>query len=165
MRAFTRLRVSAFAMVLSLMTVLTLLQQSRYTEHLKMKIKIGGTSIDDVWHWANGDDGVEGGVRLVVFGDNWVDDRIEENGDGMGRSWTEVLCDEVCLNLSCTLGLDVYVIGFANLLIFYSLHVLRTLIWQLLNQHLPILHRHRQELSHRIKYTFPRSKIHLSMIT
>ncbi|KAF7916966.1 uncharacterized protein EAE98_010397 [Botrytis deweyae] len=105
MRAFTRLGASVFAMVLSLMTILALLPQSRYTEHLR-KIEIGGTSINDVtdglWDWASGDDdggdGEEGGVRLVVFGDSWVDDTIEENGDGKGRSWTEVLCEE----LSCT---------------------------------------------------------------
>lgn len=103
MRAFTRLGALVFAGVLSLMTILALLPQSRYTEHLR-KIEIGGTSINDVtdglWDWANGDDdaeeGEEGGVRLVVFGDSWVDDTIEENGDGKGRSWTEILCEEVC---------------------------------------------------------------------
>ncbi|KAJ8062685.1 hypothetical protein OCU04_009207 [Sclerotinia nivalis] len=104
MRALTRLGALVFAMVLSLMTILALLPQSRYTEHLK-KIGIGGTSINDVtdglWSWANGDDveeGEESGVRLVVFGDNWVDDTVEVNEDGKGRSWTEVLCEE----LSCT---------------------------------------------------------------
>ncbi|ESZ92884.1 hypothetical protein SBOR_6747 [Sclerotinia borealis F-4128] len=90
-------------MVLSLMTILALLPHSQYTEHLR-KIEIGGTSINDVtvglWDWASGDDDGEGdeGVRLVVFGDSWVDDRIEKNGDGKGRSWTEVLCEE----LACT---------------------------------------------------------------
>ncbi|ATZ57376.1 hypothetical protein BCIN_14g05220 [Botrytis cinerea B05.10] len=104
MRAFTRLGASVFAMVLSLMTILALLPQSRYTEHLR-KIEIGGTSINDVtdglWDWASGDDGGDGeeaGVRLVIFGDSWVDDTVEENEDGKGRSWTEVLCEE----LSCT---------------------------------------------------------------
>ncbi|KAB8288195.1 hypothetical protein EYC80_010200 [Monilinia laxa] len=101
MRAFTRLGALVFATVLSLMTILTILPQSRYTEHIR-KIEIGGTSINDVtgglWDWASGDDGEEGGVRLVVFGDSWVDDRIEENGIGKGRSWTDVLCEE----LACT---------------------------------------------------------------
>ncbi|KAK6602508.1 hypothetical protein H4I95_06445 [Botrytis cinerea] len=87
MRAFTRLGASVFAMVLSLMTILALLPQSRYTEHLR-KIEIGGTSINDVtdglWDWASGDDGGDG--------------EEAENEDGKGRSWTEVLCEE----LSCT---------------------------------------------------------------
>ncbi|KAI9644252.1 hypothetical protein NHQ30_007607 [Ciborinia camelliae] len=107
MRAFTRLGASVFAMVLSLMTILALLPQSRYTEHLLKIERLGATSINDVlWDWGNnrgddveeGEEGEEGGVRLVVFGDSWVDDRIEENGDGKGRSWTEVLCEE----LACT---------------------------------------------------------------
>lgn len=109
MRAFTRLGASVFAMVLSLMTILALLPQSRYTEHLR-KIEIGGTSINDVtdglWDWASGDDGGDGeeaGVRLVIFGDSWVDDTVEENEDGKGRSWTEVLCEEVCF---CFLTVD-----------------------------------------------------------
>ncbi|APA16331.1 hypothetical protein sscle_16g111010 [Sclerotinia sclerotiorum 1980 UF-70] len=103
MRAFTRLGALVFGAVLSLMTILALLPQSRYTEHLK-KIGLGGTSINDVtdglWDWANGshDEGEESGVRLVVFGDNWVDDTLEVNEDGKGRSWTEVLCEE----LSCS---------------------------------------------------------------
>lgn len=100
MRAFTRLGALVFATVLSFITILTILPQSRYTEHIR-KIEIGGTSINDVtgglWDWASGDDGEEGGVRLVVFGDSWVDDRIEENGSGKGRSWTDVLCEEVCV--------------------------------------------------------------------
>ncbi|PQE30019.1 SGNH hydrolase-type protein [Rutstroemia sp. NJR-2017a WRK4] len=100
MRAFTRLGALVFAAILSLLTILTLLPETRVTEHFR-KIEIGGTSLNDVsdkvWDWAAGgdDDGEEGGVRLVVFGDSWVDDTIEEFADGKGKSWTEVLCEEL----------------------------------------------------------------------
>ncbi|PQE10532.1 Esterase SGNH hydrolase-type protein [Rutstroemia sp. NJR-2017a BVV2] len=90
-----------FAAILSLLTILTLLPETRVTEHFR-KIEIGGTSLNDVsdkvWDWASGgddDDEEEGGVRLVVFGDSWVDDTIEEYADGKGKSWTEVLCEEL----------------------------------------------------------------------
>jgi hypothetical protein len=104
MRAFTRLGALVFAAILSLLTILTLLPETRVTEHFR-KIEIGGTSLNDVsdkvWDWASGgdDDDEEGGVRLVVFGDSWVDDTIEEYADGKGKSWTEVLCEEVCTTL------------------------------------------------------------------
>ncbi|PQE27906.1 Esterase SGNH hydrolase-type protein [Rutstroemia sp. NJR-2017a BBW] len=100
MRAFTRLGALVFAAILSLLTILTLLPETRVTEHFR-KIEIGGTSLNDVsdkvWDWAAGgdDDDEEGGVRLVVFGDSWVDDTIEEYADGKGKSWTEVLCEEL----------------------------------------------------------------------
>ncbi|KAG9248987.1 hypothetical protein BJ878DRAFT_197517 [Calycina marina] len=37
----------------------------------------------------------EAGVRLVVFGDSWVDDSVQEGEKGKGRSWTGILCDAI----------------------------------------------------------------------
>jgi len=59
-----------------------------------------GAGIDKytLWRWGAGsEDGNDNSLRLVVFGDSWVDDRdnIESAGSGRGRSWADVLCDEV----------------------------------------------------------------------
>ena len=32
----------------------------------------------------------------MVFGDSRVDDTLEENQDKKGKSWPEVMCEEVC---------------------------------------------------------------------
>jgi len=40
----------------------------------------------------------EGGLRIVVFGDSWVDNGADVGKKVRGKSWTEVLCDE----LQCT---------------------------------------------------------------
>jgi len=60
---------------------------------------------DRVWphYWKWGDELAEGGVRLVVFGDSWVDDTVQDGEKGKGRSWPGVFCDEVrppLINLS-----------------------------------------------------------------
>jgi hypothetical protein len=95
-RALTRLGASVFLTVLSLVSIILLLPGSNVSIKLQ-KIALG-ESIDNyggLWDWVSGDDAVEGGARLVVFGDSWVDDTIEDSGSGKGRSWTEVLCEVV----------------------------------------------------------------------
>jgi len=99
MRAFTRLGALVFVSVLSLVTIIHLLPKSRVTEHLQ-RIALGG-SINEVAAyigWGNEDEEGEGGIRLVVFGDSWVDDtRNEDSEEGKrkGKSWVEILCEEV----------------------------------------------------------------------
>jgi hypothetical protein len=95
-RALTRLGASVFLTVLSLVSIILLLPSSKVSIKLQ-KIALG-QSIDDyggLWDWVSGDDDVEGGARLVVFGDSWVDDTIEDSESGKGRSWAEVLCEVV----------------------------------------------------------------------
>lgn len=36
------------------------------------------------------------GVRLVVFGDSWVDSTVDAGHEGKGQGWTTTLCGEVC---------------------------------------------------------------------
>src|SRR4051812_22157524 len=55
------------------------------------------TAIDKSRNCGAAEPVVEKGLRLVVFGDSWVDNTIEIGEEGKGRSWTEVLCDEVRL--------------------------------------------------------------------
>ena len=52
-----------------------------------------GSSISKIWKWRNNE--IEGRVRLVVFGDSWVDDTVQEGEGGKGKSWTEVFCQQV----------------------------------------------------------------------
>ncbi|QSZ33288.1 hypothetical protein DSL72_002876 [Monilinia vaccinii-corymbosi] len=94
MRVYTRLGVLALSIFLG-STFLTILPQSQYTQHLR---KIENGVKGGFWPWSSGHAEEESGIRLVVFGDSWVDDRMEENGEGKGRSWTQVLCEE----LRCT---------------------------------------------------------------
>lgn len=53
-----------------------------------------------VWTWANGNGVPKDGNQLVVFGDSWADNSVE---DGRGRSWTDLLCDEVHILLSSSI--------------------------------------------------------------
>ena len=60
--------------------------------------KIRNTSLGNrIWPrpWKWGDQLEEGGVRLVVFGDSWVDDTIQDGEKGKGRSWPGVFCEKV----------------------------------------------------------------------
>ncbi|XMA07751.1 hypothetical protein WAI453_000542 [Rhynchosporium graminicola] len=75
------------------------------------KIDVGYTDHDSLSSWSSvepnsvggdretEDFGVGVGVRVVVFGDSWVDDRVEE---GAGRSWVEFVCEL----LSCSSHLN-----------------------------------------------------------
>lgn len=96
-----RLLISIILTSLSLVSIILLLPE----KHSKQLQQIAlGTNIDNfggVWGWGGEeveDDRVEetgGGIRLVVFGDSWVDDSVEKGSSGKGRSWPEVLCEEV----------------------------------------------------------------------
>ena len=64
----------------------------------EVRAKVKKTALrDGIWshYWKWGDELREGGVRLVVFGDSWVDDTVQEGEKGKGRSWPGVFCDEV----------------------------------------------------------------------
>ncbi|KAH8599415.1 hypothetical protein B0O99DRAFT_537622 [Bisporella sp. PMI_857] len=37
----------------------------------------------------------EEGVRVVVFGDSWVDDTVQDGESGRGKSWVEIFCDKI----------------------------------------------------------------------
>ena|ERR1700761_2671529 len=95
MRLHTRLGLSVCLTVFSLVSIILLLPTSRVSTQLQ-KIALG-TSIDNyrLWNWGWSDDAIEDGIRVVVFGDSWADNTIEDGEDGKGRSWTEVFCDEV----------------------------------------------------------------------
>ena len=95
-RALTRLGASVFLTVLSLVSIILLLPSSKVSIKLQ-KIALGSTidNYGDLWGWGSGDATEEGGVRLVVFGDSWVDDTLEDGESGKGRSWAEVLCEVV----------------------------------------------------------------------
>ena len=94
MRGIASLGASICFTVFSLVSIVLLLPSSNLSTQLET-IALG-TEIEDVptlWSWATGED-EEHGVRLVVFGDSWVDDG--QDGDmGRGKSWPQVLCEEV----------------------------------------------------------------------
>jgi hypothetical protein len=54
-----------------------------------------------IWNWdedsGEGNGGKDGGegVKIVVFGDSWVDDKVRSGESGEGKSWARVLCEEV----------------------------------------------------------------------
>ena len=56
---------------------------------------------------SDGDDGYKDGMSLVVFGDSWVDNTVRVGEEARGKSWTEVLCEEVCFHLILTSGKDI----------------------------------------------------------
>lgn len=97
MRAVTRVGASICLSVCSLVSIILLLPSSQVSTQLQ-KIALGTTldRIPTLWNWAaETDDQSEGrGVRLVVFGDSWVDDSLDGES-GKGKSWAQVVCDEV----------------------------------------------------------------------
>ena len=98
MRAHTRLGSAIVLTCLSLISIILLLPNSTFSTHLQ-KITLGYT-IDEyagLWGWGIGDDfsPASGGIRLVVFGDSWVDDLDSDIEDGRGTNWVDVLCEEV----------------------------------------------------------------------
>lgn len=99
-----RLAGAVLLTVLSMVSICLLLPNSRVSTHLQ-HITLG-TTIDNysgLWSWhedeSSGEEDVGGGIRLVVFGDSWVDDTVEENQEAKGKSWPEVMCEEVCIFL------------------------------------------------------------------
>ncbi|KAH7351159.1 hypothetical protein BKA65DRAFT_476491 [Rhexocercosporidium sp. MPI-PUGE-AT-0058] len=95
-----RLAGTVLLTVLSMFSICLLLRNSRVGTHLQ-KISLG-TTIDNyssLWSYhedqSSEEEDVGGGIRLVVFGDSWVDDTIEENQGGKGKSWPEVMCETI----------------------------------------------------------------------
>jgi hypothetical protein len=94
MRIHTRFGVSVCLTVFSFVTITLLLPNSKVGTQLQ-KIALEA-SVDGLWNWMPDDiDGFKDGMRLVVFGDSWVDNTVELGEEGKGKSWTEVLCNEV----------------------------------------------------------------------
>jgi len=92
-----RLGASILLTVLSLVSIILLLPTSKVSTHLQ-KIALGNTIDGSLWNWDSeeGEDDLGGdGIRLVIFGDSWVDDTVENGQEGRGKSWAEVLCEEV----------------------------------------------------------------------
>jgi hypothetical protein len=88
-----RFGASIFLTVLSLASIILLLARTSVHTQLQ-KIGLGSSLSMDILSWGKTEKGGNGyGARVVVFGDNWVDDSVQE---GKGRSWTRVLCNEVC---------------------------------------------------------------------
>lgn len=90
MRLRARLGVSVCLTVFFIVSIILLLPGSRAA--MKLQKIVLGTSGD--WE-SEIEDGTEGGTRLVVFGDSWVDNTIQAGEEGKGRTWTEALCGEV----------------------------------------------------------------------
>ena len=82
--------------VLSLVWIVLLLPSSKVSSKLQ-QIALGSSinTYGELWGWDSEDTREEGGVRLVVFGDSWVDDNAEDGKTGKGRSWAEALCEAV----------------------------------------------------------------------
>ena len=101
MRAVTRVGASICLSVFSLVSIILLLPSSQVSTRLQ-KIALGTTldKIPTLWNWGAETDDETGaeGVRLVVFGDSWVASTLDEE-KGKGKSWAEVLCEEVWHNL------------------------------------------------------------------
>ncbi|KAE8452862.1 hypothetical protein EG329_013134 [Mollisiaceae sp. DMI_Dod_QoI] len=95
-----RLGASILLTVLSLVLITLLLPSSKAKQLQRVTL---GTTIEysDLWRWGSDEDVDEeeedngNGIRLVVFGDSWVDDVIEEGQEGKGNNWPQVLCDEI----------------------------------------------------------------------
>ncbi|CZR53181.1 uncharacterized protein PAC_03059 [Phialocephala subalpina] len=102
-----RLGASILLTVLSLVSITLLLPSSKVKQLQKVTL---GTTIEysNLWKWGASDDVVDeeedngNGIRLVIFGDSWVDDLIEDGHGGKGNNWPQVLCEEI----NCTSRLN-----------------------------------------------------------
>ena len=98
-----RLGASICLTVFSIVSIILLLPTSGFRLSMQLQKIALGTSIEEVaglWDWTTEDGSEEdneedGGIRLVVFGDSWVDDTVANGQAGKGRTWVEVLCEEV----------------------------------------------------------------------
>ncbi|KAK0104014.1 hypothetical protein ONS96_005119 [Cadophora gregata f. sp. sojae] len=94
-----RLAGAVLLTVLSILSICLLLPKSRVGTRLQ-NVTLG-TAIENyssLWRWhedsSSGEEDIGGGIRLVVFGDSWVDDTPENQGN-KGKSWPEVMCEEI----------------------------------------------------------------------
>jgi hypothetical protein len=99
MRLHTRFGLSVCATVFLIVSIILLLPTSSITPQLQ-KIPFGNA----IENYRNGfwngwgpldEDEYEDGMRLVVFGDSWVDSSVDVNDIGKGLNWVDVLCEEV----------------------------------------------------------------------
>lgn len=100
-----RLGASIVLTVLSLVSIILLLPRSR--DGLQ-RIGLGSTIDGSLWIWGTeyeeGEEEGGDGIRLVIFGDSWVDDKVEKGLEGQGSSWGQVLCEEargIAFELCC----------------------------------------------------------------
>jgi len=94
-----RLGASIVLTLLSIISIIVLLPPSRVSTRLQ-KIALGTTIDTSLWSWSSSNEELEedlggDGTRLVIFGDSWIDDTIEDGQEGKGRSWADYLCEEV----------------------------------------------------------------------
>lgn len=95
-----RLGASILLSVLSIISICLLLPSSRVRKLQEITL---GTTIDytDLWNWSSDEvfddeeEDNENGIRLVVFGDSWVDDWSDGGQEGNGNNWPQFLGDEV----------------------------------------------------------------------
>jgi len=97
MRFHTRLGLATCVSFLSIVTLILLIPDARVDQLQKIAL---GAGIDKytLWRWRSAsEDGTVSSLRLVVFGDSWVDDRdnVQNTEIGKGGSWADVLCEEV----------------------------------------------------------------------
>ncbi|PMD23864.1 hypothetical protein NA56DRAFT_657103 [Hyaloscypha hepaticicola] len=101
-----RLGASIVLTLLSIISIIVLLPTSRVSTRLQ-KIALGPTIDTSLWSWSSSNEELEedlggDGTRLVIFGDSWIDDTIEDGQEGKGRSWADYLCEEI----NCTSRLN-----------------------------------------------------------
>ncbi len=94
-----RLGASIMLTLLSIISIIVLLPTSRGSTRLQ-KIALGTTIDTSLWSWSSNNEELEedlggDGTRLVIFGDSWIDDTIEDGQEGKGKSWADYLCEEV----------------------------------------------------------------------
>lgn len=93
--------------LLSLIAFVVLLSHTAFSTHLqKIGLKSSAYNPKHLWDWAKGGKHGDGsvqknaddGVRVVVFGDSWVDDGLDNVDNRRGKGWPKVLCEEVIFN-------------------------------------------------------------------
>jgi len=91
-----RLGASIVLTLLSIISIILLVPPSRVSTRLQ-KIALGTTIDTSLWTWSSSNEEDLGGdgTRLVIFGDSWIDDTIEDGQEGKGKSWADYLCEEV----------------------------------------------------------------------
>lgn len=94
-----RLGASIVLTLLSIISIILLLPPSRVSTRLQ-EIAHGTTIDTSLWSWSSSNEELEedlggDGTRLVMFGDSWIDDTIEDGQEGKGKSWADYLCEEV----------------------------------------------------------------------
>ncbi|CAG8951063.1 hypothetical protein HYFRA_00006461 [Hymenoscyphus fraxineus] len=82
-----------FMSILSLTTILLVLARQKDSTLIPSPILNTGSLFG--WGAKEEEKVKEARVRMVVFGDSWVDDRPESGMSGRGKSWVRVACEEI----------------------------------------------------------------------